>query len=86
MEKAPRSPAAWFAQGIAVHSAAEYYENSLGGADLDAVQEHYGAEYNRLISEGLETEPDLSKWLTGGRVRAADDIHRRRERGLEMLA
>ena len=33
----------------------------------------------------MTKEPDTSRWLTGGRVKGADDIIRRRERGAEQL-
>ena len=89
IEKAPRMPAAWFAQGVAVHSAIEYYErwrcSEPDGVDREAIFTRYYSEYDRLIDEERQREPDLAAWLTGGRVRAEDDIVRRRERGADML-
>ncbi|MDG4825980.1 PD-(D/E)XK nuclease family protein [Asanoa sp. WMMD1127] len=83
--KAPARPAAWFAQGIAVHSACEFWEEGFRQAHPDDVVDLYETEFDRLIAEATETEPDLGRWLTGGRVRASDDIGRRRTRGAEQV-
>ncbi|WP_425457710.1 PD-(D/E)XK nuclease family protein [Catellatospora sichuanensis] len=83
--RAPQRPAAWFAQGIAFHSAAELWELSERESSPDDVVDYYTAEYDRLIDEGKAKEPDLARWLTGGRTRADDDISRRRERGADQV-
>lgn len=83
--RAPQSPAAWFHQGSAFHKAAEFWELSLRKANLDIVLECYYQEYDRLVAKDLERQPDLSKWLTGGRTKAADDIARRRDRGADQV-
>ena len=51
----------------------------------DAVVALYGEEYDRLIAQGRQVEPDVSRWMTGGRTKGADDIERRRGRGAGQL-
>ncbi|XVU30555.1 RecB family exonuclease [Actinoplanes sp. CA-054009] len=84
-EKAPTLPAAWFAQGIGFHGAAESYEKALGDMSPDAAVRLYEDFYDEEIRKGLLIEPDKTKWLTGGRTNGAVDIERRRERGAEQL-
>lgn len=83
--KAPSRPAAWFAQGTAFHTAAEVWEAGYRQDHPDDIVDRYLAEYDRSIAEATEREPDLSRWLTGGRVKAPDDIGRRRTRGAEQV-
>lgn len=83
--RAPATPAAWFAQGIAFHTGAEKWEGSLRELSEGETTALYDSEYDRLIAEGLQKEPDANRWLTGGRVRGTDDIQRRKIRGREQL-
>lgn len=85
VERKPAKPAAWLAQGSAVHKAVEQWELSLRTISWERLSQLYLAEYNGLIAEGLAVEPNPDRWLTGGRVKGSDDIKRRRERGLEQL-
>lgn len=84
--KVPRAPAGWFAQGIAAHAAIEWYERSGREVPGDALREYALSEYDRLVQEDREREPNLAAWLTGGRVKAEDDLSRRRDRTAEMVA
>lgn len=82
--KAPRAQAAWFAQGTAVHDAIEKWEATgrvFGVAEITA---WYKAAWETEIGLALDAEPDLSKWLTGGRTRADVDIANREVRGLDQ--
>lgn len=77
---APGLPAAWFHQGTAVHFAIEEWENS-GRSMSDAEASAIGLEeYERQHNLALEKQPNVELWLTGGRVRPADDIETRRAR------
>lgn len=83
--RAPKRPAAWLAQGIAFHSTAEVWEASLRTITEDDLVMYYLTEYDRIIAESSEREPDLKRWMTGGRTKTTDDIERRRERGSDMV-
>lgn len=76
--KAPQRPAAWFESGTATHFAIEEYERSGRRESVDSLASLAEAEYDRIISDKLESEPDLSRWLTGGRKKADKDISDRR--------
>jgi hypothetical protein len=54
-------PAVYFALGTAVHEVTEEIDRGFSGADSSFVDKYY-----REISEGLQLEPDISKWLAGG--------------------
>ncbi|MEU8086373.1 PD-(D/E)XK nuclease family protein [Micromonospora sp. NPDC049101] len=83
--RAPGRPAAWFHMGTAFHSAAEMWEKNFRQDFPGDIIDFYTAEYDRLIAADMEREPDLSRWMTGGRTRAEDDIARRRVRGAEQV-
>lgn len=83
--KAPRSPAAWFTQGTAFHTATEAWENSRREISDDTVVETFYLEYDTLIAQDLHREPDLNNWLTGGRTKAQTDIDNRRARGANQV-
>lgn len=83
--RAPGRPAAWFHQGTAFHSTAEHWERNFRQDHPDDMLDLYTSEYDRLIAESTVREPDLSRWLTGGRTKTADDIARRRQRGADQV-
>lgn len=85
IEKAPRRPAAWLLQGIGFHTATQMWENTLREMPRSEVLDIYFAEYDRLYQEELAKEPDISRWLAGGRNKPENDIPRRRERGAEQV-
>lgn len=76
--KAPQRPAAWFHHGTAVHHAIEQYELSGRAITAAGVQHLAVTEYDRLIAEALNTEPDFSRWMTGGNKRGEKDVEDRR--------
>ena len=82
--RAPQRPAAWFSHGTSVHSAIEHYERSERRSRKSAI-EVFHTEYDRLIAEAQETEPDDTKWLRGGRVTTARDIDNRRDTGATQV-
>lgn len=75
-------PAAWFVGGTAFHTSAEVWEARR--REIDPVPIFYEA-YDQGISRLKEREPDLSRWLVGGRSTAEKDIERRREAGAEQV-
>lgn len=83
--QAPRYPAAWFHQGTAFHHAIELWE--LSGREMDPgdVVMEYFLKYDEEHAASLASEPNIDVWLTGGRVKPADDIERRRIRGSEQV-
>jgi putative RecB family exonuclease len=83
--KAWQRPAAWLAQGSAVHEAAEYWERSGRTATLEEVQEHYTESYERHINEALATTPNFQFWFASGPYRGEEDTSRRYLIGLEQV-
>lgn len=81
IEQAPQTPAAWFFQGIAFHVAIEAWEKSLRELPDEMVTQLYVSEYRKQETRAKGVEPDVSKWLTGGRVKPENDVVRRLERG-----
>lgn len=78
VKKLPGLKAAWFAQGIGVHAGIQSYEESGRTLDVYDVVQIGTDEYDSRIEYDEAIEPNLSRWLTGGRVKGADDIERRR--------
>lgn len=83
--KAPQTPAGWFVQGVAFHHAAEVWERSCREIPESEILAIYYAEYDRLVEAGKLKEPNLNRWMTGGRTKGSDDVPRRRARGAEQL-
>lgn len=81
--KAPRKPAAWLLQGIAFHSAIEFWERSERAASLDACIN----EFDLVWTEEAENLPDvpLDNWLTGGRTKGSVDYERRVAKGRKQV-
>lgn len=84
--RAWQRPAAWLAQGIAVHQAAEAWERSGRRMPLTEAQDvfrtSYAAETNRMCS----TTPNLEFWFPSGPYAGEQDIERRYQLGLEQVA
>lgn len=78
--KAPQQPAAWFAMGTAIHAAIEEYEKDGRVADYGELHDIACDEYDKAIESDLEKQPDMSKWMTGGRKKGEDDIRDRRKK------
>lgn len=79
--KAPRAPAAWFAQGTSVHDAIERWEATGRIYGEAEVRQWWRTSWDAEIARMTEEEPDLSRWLTGGRTRADVDIQNREKKG-----
>ena len=86
VEEAWRKPAAWLAQGTAVHVAAEWWERSGRRGSLAAAQEVYTESYDKEIGKLCEDTPNFDHWFgSGWRYPAVEDIPRRYGLGLEMV-
>lgn len=83
--KAPQYPAAWLTQGIAFHDAIEKWEVTGRWATADEAVAWFDAAWETTYAEQIESEPDISKWITGGRTRPATDIENRFERGRQQV-
>lgn len=79
-------PAAWLAQGLAVHEAAEWWERTGRTHSLTAIQGVYKAAYHRHIRRLLDKTPNADTWFDSGfRYPGAVDIRRRAMLGLEQI-
>ncbi|WP_436776084.1 RecB family exonuclease [Yinghuangia sp. YIM S09857] len=78
--KVPQRPAAWTIQGTAFHAAVEYFERHQD----DPLSTYYDT-YDTAIAAAKEAEPDLSRWMRGGRKKTEKDISDRREAGAEQV-
>lgn len=78
--RVPQRPAAWTIQGTAFHAAVEYFERHQD----DPLPTYY-ASYDAGIEEAKAAEPNLSRWMRGGRKTAEKDITDRREAGAEQV-
>ncbi|MFD8527850.1 RecB family exonuclease [Streptosporangium canum] len=86
VERVDQLPAAWTMQGTAFHKAIEAYERSCRSLSLNQTQEVFAATWHEEVSKGRETQPDLSKWLRGGRKSTDKDIAERYAAGLAQVA
>lgn len=79
-------PAAWFAQGLGVHQAAEFWERSGRTASVEEMLATFYAAYDARITEDLANTPNPDAWMDSGfRYPGPVDIERRRELGAEMV-
>lgn len=76
-------PAAWTAQGSAVHKAIELTE--LQGLGLEQAKRHFIDEYCRQISTLTEVTPRFDYWAWSGPYGGEVDIERRYRLGLEQI-
>lgn len=83
--KAPRKPAAWLMQGIAFHSAIEYWEKEDRRPTLDDCLAVYENSWDEEHAKHLEWES--SQWLTGTPKRDGNaDIAIRHPKGMAQVA
>ncbi|WP_425564120.1 PD-(D/E)XK nuclease family protein, partial [Nonomuraea longicatena] len=75
--RAPQTPAAWFAQGTAVHEAVEHWERTYREHSPEQAQAWYYDAWEREIDAALAVEPDLSKWQAPGRTKPHTDLKNR---------
>jgi putative RecB family exonuclease len=79
-------PAAWLAQGSAVHEAAEMYERSGRTMTVEQAQDVFRESYATHINEACETTPNFRRWFASGPYGGELDIERRYGIGLEQVA
>ncbi|WP_344580523.1 PD-(D/E)XK nuclease family protein [Nonomuraea roseoviolacea] len=84
--KVPQTPAAWFAQGTAVHEAVERWERTYREHSPEQAQAWYYDAWEREIEAALAVEPDLSKWQAPGRTKPDTDLKNRMVRGADQVA
>jgi putative RecB family exonuclease len=78
-------PAAWLAQGSAVHEAAEAWEKSLRQMPLDDAQNVFRESYETHINQMCEITPEFNSWFASGPYRGEADIERRYNIGLQHV-
>ncbi|AJD82490.1 Cas4 exonuclease [Mycobacterium phage Sheen] len=79
-----KRPAAWTAQGSAVHEAIEAWEKSGREMSLQAVQQVFLTSYIKYINESCETTPNFQWWFASGPYDALKDIPRRQALGMDQ--
>jgi putative RecB family exonuclease len=78
-------PAAWLAQGSAVHEAAEAYERSGRTMTVEDAQEVFRESYASHIGEACEVTPNFQAWFASGPYHGELDIERRFQIGLDQV-
>lgn len=76
-------PAAWLAQGTAVHRAAEMWERSLRQMGVEDALDIYSASYEEEIEKLAEIAP-FRDWYSSGPYRGEQDVDRRFTIGLQQ--
>ena len=84
IDKEWQRPAAWTAQGSAVHEAIEAWEKSDRQMTLEAVQQVFLTSYAGYINASCEDTPNFQWWFASGPYDALRDIPRRQDIGLEQ--
>ncbi|ATL70754.1 RecB family exonuclease [Nocardia terpenica] len=84
VERAWQRPAAWLAQGTAVHAAAEAYERSGRTLPVDDMKEVFRQSYAEEIGGYTKETPNFTWWFRSGPYGGARDIERRYRIGLEQ--
>lgn len=83
--KAPRKPAAWLMQGIAFHSAIEFWEKEDRKPDIDMVHAVYCDSWDDEQAKVSHIAWD--QWLTGTPKRNGKaDIEQRHPKGLQQVS
>ena len=85
IKKVWQKPAAWLAQGTAVHEAAERYELSGRSMTLTEAEQAFVEAYYREINESAKETPNFSWWFASGPYRGLTDIERREGIGIEQV-
>ncbi|WP_113705477.1 RecB family exonuclease [Nonomuraea lactucae] len=79
--RAPQTPAAWFAQGVAVHAAIERWERTYREHSPETAIAWFEEAFDREAAKMLEVEPDINNWLCPGRTKPDVDLANRIDRG-----
>jgi putative RecB family exonuclease len=85
IDKVWQRPAAWLAQGSAVHEAAEAFERSGRTMTVPDTQEVFKTSYEQHINAACEITPNFQVWFSSGRYGGQVDIERRYLIGLEQV-
>lgn len=85
VKRAWQRPAAWLAQGTALHEAVEAYERSGRTMALEAAQDVFREAYRREINEACAVTPNWQYWFKSGPYAPAQDIPRRMQLGLDQV-
>jgi len=85
IDKVWQRPAAWLAQGSAVHEAAEAYERSGRTMTVEDAQEVFRESYASHIGEACEVTPNFQAWFASGPYHGELDIERRFQIGLDQV-
>lgn len=85
IDKVWQRPAAWLAQGSAVHEAIEAREKSGRTLTLEQAQDVFRESYQRHIREACEVTPNFDYWFRSGPYGGEQDIERRFNIGLEQV-
>lgn len=84
IDKVWQRPAAWLAQGSAVHEAAEAHERSGRTLTVEQMQDVFRESYVKHIADACETAPNFEAWFKSGPYGGELDIERRFQIGLEQ--
>ena len=76
LDKVWSRPAAWLAQGTAVHAAAEMWEKTNREGSLEDAQDVFDSVYQKEIEQSLEVAP-MGEWFGSGPYGPETDIERR---------
>lgn len=85
IDKVWQRPAAWLAQGSAVHEAAEAWEKSGRTMTLEEAQKVYTESYAKHIDAACEVTPNFEYWFRSGPYAGETDTLRRYGIGLEQV-
>lgn len=85
IDKVWSRPAAWLAQGSAVHEAAEAYERSGRQLTVEETQDVFRESYAKHIAEACEITPNFEYWFKSGPYAGEADIERRYTIGLDQV-
>lgn len=84
-QKAWQRPAAWLAQGTAVHKALEEWERSGRSMSLEDAQDVFRTSYQEEINGYCEITPNFDWWFASGPYGGEEDTERRYHIGLEQV-
>ena len=84
IDKVWSRPAAWLAQGSAVHVAGEMYERSGREMTLAEMEDIFRESYAEEITKYTEETPNFEYWFRSGPYGGERDIERRYGIGLEQ--
>lgn len=86
IEKVWQRPAAWLAQGSAVHEAAEAYERSGRALTVEQTQNVFSESYQHHIDAACAITPNFEYWFKSGPYGGMVDVERRYLIGAEQVS